>query len=248
MNNNTESCQDLYTVQEINAQPRLWLETFLLLKKNKEDISNYLQPILDINNLRIIVTGAGSSAFIGEAAQSIIQKQTNQLTQPIATTDLVTHPDFFFIKDTPTLLISFAIALSVIGWFLSGQISIGNENSKSESNIQNINENKDSIIENNNSLKVESQLIYAEEIVQSIILQGQTIQIRTIDVKSETTGNIINKNYGVCTFCSHPHYGEKISLDPFELISGKKIQGSWGGGIQPDIDLPKFAKIFRNSP
>ena len=59
MNNNTESCQDLYTVQEINAQPRLWLETFLLLKKNKEDISNYLQPILDINNLRIIVTGAG---------------------------------------------------------------------------------------------------------------------------------------------------------------------------------------------
>ena len=108
MNNNTESCQDLYTVQEINAQPRLWLETFLLLKKNKEEISNYLQPILDINNLRIIVTGAGSSAFIGEAAQSIIQKQTNQLTQPIATTDLVTHPDFFFIKDTPTLLISFA--------------------------------------------------------------------------------------------------------------------------------------------
>lgn len=108
MNNNTESCQDLYTVQEINAQPRLWLETFLLLKKNKEDISNYLQPILDINNLRIIVTGAGSSAFIGEAAQSIIQKQTNQLTQPIATTDLVTHPDFFFIKDATTLLISFA--------------------------------------------------------------------------------------------------------------------------------------------
>ena len=61
----------------------------------------------------------------------------------------------------------------------------------------------------------------------------------------ENAFNIINKNYGVCTFCSHPHYGEKISLDPFELISGKKIQGSWGGGIQPDIDLPKFAKIFR---
>ena len=94
-----------------------------------------------------------------------------------------------------SLLVAFVIFFAVTGWFLSGQISIGNENSKSESSIQNINENKDNIIENNNSLKVESQLIYAEEILQSIILQGQTIQNRTIDVKSETTGNITNKNY-----------------------------------------------------
>ena len=94
-----------------------------------------------------------------------------------------------------SLIVAFVIFLAVIGWFLSGQISIGNENSKNKFNNQNINENNDNIIEKNNSLKVESQLIYAEEIVQSIILQGQTIHNRTIDVKSQTTGNIINKNY-----------------------------------------------------
>ena len=48
---------------------------------------------------------------------------------------------------------------------------------------------------NNNVLKVESQIIYFEEIEESITLQGQTIHNRTIDIKSETTGNIINKNY-----------------------------------------------------
>jgi len=93
------------------------------------------------------------------------------------------------------IIISFIIFLSVTGWFLSGQISISGENIQNELNSQNIDENNNIIIEKNNSLKVESKVIYAEEIVQSITLQGQTMHNRTIDVKSETTGNIINKNY-----------------------------------------------------
>ena len=94
-----------------------------------------------------------------------------------------------------SLIVSFIIFLAVTGWFLSGQISNGNENSQSEFNNQNIEGNDNNIIENNNYVKVESKIIYAEEITQSITLQGQTIHNRTIDVKSETTGNIINKNY-----------------------------------------------------
>ena len=27
----------------------------------------------------------------------------------------------------------------------------------------------------------------------------------------------------------HPKFGDKIKLDPFELISGKNIRGSWEG-------------------
>ena len=93
------------------------------------------------------------------------------------------------------IIISFIIFLSVTGWFLSGQISISGENIQNELNSQNIDENNNIIIEKNNSLKVESKVIYAEEIVQSITLQGQTMHNRTIYVKSETTGNIIKKNY-----------------------------------------------------
>lgn len=53
----------------------------------------------------------------------------------------------------------------------------------------------------------------------------------------------LNSN-GTCIFASHPPFGEKISIDPFELICGKKIFGSWGGDCNPDIDIPKFAKEF----
>jgi S-(hydroxymethyl)glutathione dehydrogenase/alcohol dehydrogenase len=52
------------------------------------------------------------------------------------------------------------------------------------------------------------------------------------------------KRNGTCVFASHPPFGERISIDPFELICGKKIYGSWGGDCNPDIDIPKFAKEF----
>jgi S-(hydroxymethyl)glutathione dehydrogenase/alcohol dehydrogenase len=36
-----------------------------------------------------------------------------------------------------------------------------------------------------------------------------------------------------------------ISLDPFELICGKRILGSWGGDCRPDSDLPRFGELYR---
>jgi Zn-dependent alcohol dehydrogenase len=42
-------------------------------------------------------------------------------------------------------------------------------------------------------------------------------------------------NSGKMIFASHPSKGEKIKLNPFDLIKGKKIFGSWGG----DIDYEK---------
>jgi len=54
----------------------------------------------------------------------------------------------------------------------------------------------------------------------------------------------IKKKGGICIFASHPKFGEKISIDPFELISGKQIRGSWGGGANPDIDIPIIAELY----
>jgi S-(hydroxymethyl)glutathione dehydrogenase/alcohol dehydrogenase len=47
-------------------------------------------------------------------------------------------------------------------------------------------------------------------------------------------------------FASHPEQGKFIKIDPFELISGKKIYGSWGGGCKPDIDIPRLTKSFKS--
>ena len=59
--------------------------------------------------------------------------------------------------------------------------------------------------------------------------------------------SLIRKGGGELIFASHPGHGEKISLDPHELISGKKILGSWGGGSNPDNDIPRICSLFANS-
>jgi S-(hydroxymethyl)glutathione dehydrogenase/alcohol dehydrogenase len=49
---------------------------------------------------------------------------------------------------------------------------------------------------------------------------------------------------GVCVIAGNLPKNEKIQIDPFELIKGKKIVGTWGGGVQIDRDVPLFASIF----
>ena len=58
--------------------------------------------------------------------------------------------------------------------------------------------------------------------------------------------SLIRKKGGKMLFASHPPEGELIRLAPHELISGKQIAGSWGGGSNPDIDIPKMHTLFKN--
>jgi Zn-dependent alcohol dehydrogenase len=54
-------------------------------------------------------------------------------------------------------------------------------------------------------------------------------------------------NTGTLVFASHPEFGSKISLDPHELIKGKRIFGTWGGDVNLDVDVLKIAHFLRNS-
>lgn len=56
---------------------------------------------------------------------------------------------------------------------------------------------------------------------------------------------LIKKNGGKIVFSSHPPTGEKIALDPHELIAGKTIIGSWGGGFSPDRDIKKISNVLK---
>jgi S-(hydroxymethyl)glutathione dehydrogenase/alcohol dehydrogenase len=38
--------------------------------------------------------------------------------------------------------------------------------------------------------------------------------------------------------------GQKIHIDPFSLICGKQIVGSWGGDTDPDRDIPKYVELY----
>jgi S-(hydroxymethyl)glutathione dehydrogenase/alcohol dehydrogenase len=60
----------------------------------------------------------------------------------------------------------------------------------------------------------------------------------------EAAFSLIKRGGGRCIFASHPPAGELIKLDPFELICGKSIAGSWGGATQPDQDLSIIVDII----
>ncbi|MDO8771195.1 MAG: zinc-binding dehydrogenase [Burkholderiaceae bacterium] len=54
----------------------------------------------------------------------------------------------------------------------------------------------------------------------------------------------VRRGGGLCVFASHPEHGRRISIDPYELICGKQIRGSWGGSSNPDQDIPMFANLY----
>ena len=59
-------------------------------------------------NLRIVLTGAGSSAFVGEALACFAASASGIKCEAVHTTDIVSAPDATLFDDIPTLLISFA--------------------------------------------------------------------------------------------------------------------------------------------
>lgn len=96
------------TAVEINQQPDIWIEAYRNLKDKRREIKMFMDEVLQVPNLNIILTGAGSSAFVGECAKSYLKDNIDVRVDAIATTDIVSYPKKYFRKKTPTLLISCA--------------------------------------------------------------------------------------------------------------------------------------------
>lgn len=60
----------------------------------------------------------------------------------------------------------------------------------------------------------------------------------------ETAFKSVRKFGGLCVFASHPKNGDKITIDPYDLICGKRLEGSWGGESKPDRDIPRLAELY----
>jgi tagatose-6-phosphate ketose/aldose isomerase len=95
------------TAREIEGQPALWKKTWQKITYESGAISSFLGETLP-QVQRIILTGAGTSAFIGLSLKGKFQKAFGKITEVIPTTDLVSNPEDFLIRDIPTLMISFA--------------------------------------------------------------------------------------------------------------------------------------------
>lgn len=102
-----EARKALITAREIDQQPRLWRQLVGLMKAQSAEIEAFVARMKAIEGLRVIFTGAGSSAFIGEVLQMMLGENPGLRTEAIATTDIVSAPHSVLF-DVPTLLVSFS--------------------------------------------------------------------------------------------------------------------------------------------
>ncbi len=97
----------LHTAKEISGQPELWNNTATLFYSSADAIETFLNnAYTEADN--IILTGAGTSAFIGLSLHGAFFRNTKIITTPIATTDIVSHPQDYFNDTKTSLVISFA--------------------------------------------------------------------------------------------------------------------------------------------
>ena len=96
-----------HTVAEIAQQAELW-------RAVGRDVAAWLPErtaLLDLlarRDVRIVLTGAGTSAFAGEVLAPVLRRRRGGRVDAVPTTDVVAAPGAVFAEDVPTLLVSFA--------------------------------------------------------------------------------------------------------------------------------------------
>lgn len=91
-----------------------------------------------------------------------------------------------------------------------------------------------------------------QDILPSIMeITGQTGVDYAIEASGkanimETAFQAVRNSGGLCVIAGNLPLGEKIMVDPFDLIKGKKIVGTWGGETQPDKDISMYADLVRS--
>nr|WP_315260062.1 SIS domain-containing protein [uncultured Duganella sp.] len=95
------------TAREIAQQPAVWPQIDALVGSHRPALDAFLGPLLARADLRIVLTGAGTSAFLGEClAPAMLAKGWR--AEAVPTTDIVSGPLRFLQPAAPTLLVSFA--------------------------------------------------------------------------------------------------------------------------------------------
>ena len=97
-----------FTAKEISHQPAVWRQTFNNVEAGRAGIDAFLAPLLAKDNLRVVLTGAGTSAFAGKVVAPHLARVTGRRFDAISTTDIVSAPAEYLAEQVPTLVISFA--------------------------------------------------------------------------------------------------------------------------------------------
>lgn len=106
-NEELESLKATFTATEIHQQPSTWEKTIEQVRSRAEEIKAFINKVIHQEDYDVILTGAGTSEFVGNALYSYLNRKLNYKVKSYATTDLTATPENYVSAHKPTLLISY---------------------------------------------------------------------------------------------------------------------------------------------
>jgi tagatose-6-phosphate ketose/aldose isomerase len=96
-----------WTAREILQQPQVWAEIHTQMAGEAAHLTEFLEPLAVRRDVRILLTGAGTSAHIGECLAPALTRTLGRNVEAVSTTDLVASPQSYISRDSQLLLVSF---------------------------------------------------------------------------------------------------------------------------------------------
>jgi tagatose-6-phosphate ketose/aldose isomerase len=93
-----------HTMAEIAQQPHVWRQ----VSNRAATARDLTEPFVARQGVRVILTGAGTSAFAGQVLAPGLRRGLRRRIDAVPTTDIVANPAETLGEDLPTLLVSFA--------------------------------------------------------------------------------------------------------------------------------------------
>ena len=97
----------LWTAREIEQQPAMLERTHALLAGLQTEIDAFAGPVAQDPRARVILTGAGTSAYIGQCLAPLLDRHLPARVDAVPTTDIVSAPHLYLDPAQPLLLVSF---------------------------------------------------------------------------------------------------------------------------------------------
>lgn len=100
--------QAAFTAREIAQQPETWEKTIAQLSGIRPRLQKFIEQITTLPDYEVILTGAGTSEYVGNALKPALLLPLKGHVQSFGTTDIVASPHTYLSPEKPTLLVSFA--------------------------------------------------------------------------------------------------------------------------------------------
>ncbi|RXR07371.1 SIS domain-containing protein [Pseudoxanthomonas composti] len=102
-----EATGALWTAREIAQQPAMLEQTHALVAGLHAQLQAFAGPVTSNPLARVILTGAGTSAYIGQCLAPLLDRSLAARVDAVPTTDIVCAPQLYLEADQPLLLVSF---------------------------------------------------------------------------------------------------------------------------------------------